>query len=137
MTLNTWYWLGGAVGFAYGFTHLLNPDLIASSWGKAAWSEETKDFARLLGVWILFQSFIAWVVAGIVKDRKSRYWITIAHVFKNFFAFLMRCSMWNSGRYPITTGFKISAYGDLIFALGYGLYVLFPESDSTIVKKEL
>lgn len=131
MSLNAWYWFGGAVGFFYGFVHVLNPNLIASSWGKGSFSNETIDFARLLGVWIIFQSIVAWTVAAVVKDRKSRYWITVAHVFKNFAAFVLRCMMWSSERYSITSGFKASTYGDLFFTFGYCYYVVFPEKSTS------
>jgi len=131
MTLNGWYWFGGGLGFMYGCIHLFYPDQIALSWGRDPWSDDSKDFARLLGCWILFQSFVAWIIASKVEDKGSRYWFTVVHVFKNLLAFLLRCSMWKSGRYLITTGFKASTYGDLLFVLGYGYYVLFPESKKT------
>ena len=123
------------MGFLYGTVHLVFPNKIAVAWGKSSWSDETQDFARLLGVWIIFQSIVAWVVASMVKDARTRHWITVAHVFKNFFAFLVRCTMWVSGRYALTFGFKVSAYADLLFTLGYGYYLVFPELSKAAVKR--
>ena len=115
--LNFWYWFGSLLALIYGINHLFRPNQIAQSWGLTAWSsEETIDFVRLLGVWILFQSLVAAVIAYYVKDVKIRYLLTVAHVFKNLGAFLLRCRMLMSGRYdPITTGFKISTFADLLF----------------------
>ena len=127
--LNSWYWLGSLVALGYGFNHLFRPEVIAHSWGLSNWAvEETVDFVRLLGVWILFQSIIAGIIAYFLKDIRTRYFLTVAHVFKNAVAFLLRLRMWTSGRYdPITSGFKISTFADLLFLFGYGYYVIFPE----------
>ncbi len=135
--LNFWYWFGSLLALIYGVNHLFRPDSIAKSWGLNSWQvEETRDFARLLGVWILFQSIIAFVVAKYVDNLQARYFITLAHVFKNFGAFLLRCRMWQSGRYdPITTGFMISTFADLIFTFGYGYYIVFPEKERSKEKK--
>jgi hypothetical protein len=134
-SLNLWYGFGSILALVYGFNHLFRPHTIATSWGKSQgrWqSEETVDFIRLLGIWILFQSFIALVVALRVKDIKIRYYITLVHVFKNFGAFVLRVMMWRSGRYGVvvTSGFQLSTFGDLLFVLGYGYFILFPEKIS-------
>ena len=128
--LNYWYWLGSFMALIYGCNHLFRPHHIAQSWGLPSWQhEDTVDFARLLGVWILFQSIVAAVIAKELKDLKIRYYMTIAHVFKNLFAFLLRCQMWKTGRYPITPGFIMSTGADLLFTLGYGYFLVFPEKE--------
>ena len=135
--LNFWYWLGALLALTYGFNHLFRPEVIAQSWGFSNWAvEETVDFVRLLGVWILFQSFIAGIIAYSLKDIRIRYFLTVAHVFKNAAAFLLRLRMWTSGRYdPITSGFKISTFGDLLFAIGYGYFLIFPEKEGEMTKR--
>ncbi len=131
VTLNSWYWLGSVMALVYGVIHVARPDHLAASWGVegGVWSPQTADFARLLGVWILFQSVIAAIVPTYVKDLETRYYITCAHVFKNLAAFFLRVGMALSGRYNLhSTGFRVSIAADLIFTAGYGYYLIFPES---------
>jgi hypothetical protein len=129
MSLNAWYWFGCIAALLYGIKHLSDPNDIARSWGLTQFSDVTQDFARLLGVWILFQSGVAAITASHIKDLQSRYYMTVMHVFKNFVAFLVRCHMWRSERYPITNGFMLSTFADLLFSVGYGYYVVFPERE--------
>ena len=121
----------------YGCVHVINPDLLALSWGveNKTWDPKTADFAKLLGVWILFQAWIAAIVPLYIKDLEGRYAITCAHVFKNTFAFVLRCAMWSSGRYnPITIGFVLSAFADLVFSVGYGYFLIFPEMEKSTTR---
>ena len=138
LTLNSWYWLGSVMALVYGGIHVTHPHYLAASWGVkgGTWDPQTADFVRLLGVWILFQSMIAAVVPVYVKDFEVRYYITIAHVFKNLAAFLLRVGMWYSGRYdPIYRGFIVSTAADLIFAAGYGYFLIFPEAKHNAIHK--
>jgi hypothetical protein len=129
--LNFWYWFGAILALFYGINHLSRPHSIAKAWGLPGWQHaETIDFVRLLGVWIFFQSIVATVIAKDLKDLKVRYSMTAAHVLKNLFAFLLRCQMWKSGRYPITTGFMMSTGADLLFVFGYGYFLVFPEKEA-------
>jgi hypothetical protein len=127
--LNRWYWFGSLLALVYGYKHVFDPHSIASSWGRSHWQhEETVDFVRLLGVWIIFQSIVAACIARCIKNVEYRYYLTIAHAFKNFAAFWLRVYMWSSGRYdPITTGFMVSTFADLLFSFGYGYFMAFPE----------
>lgn len=74
----------------YGSIHVIDPEAIAQSWGRTNWNNETEDFIRLLGVWILFQACIAVIVPLFIKDINMRYYITVAHMTKNLGAFILR-----------------------------------------------
>ena len=121
------FWLGSIIAMFYGYLHLLDPNMLSKSWGLTnKFSEETSDFVRLLGIWILFQSFIAATIPLFVQDTKLKLIFAWIHVFKNFGAFILRYRMYLSGRYSNyinllepTKGFMYSLYADLFFGILY------------------
>jgi hypothetical protein len=128
------YYLGSAMAFGYGMIHIFQPNQLAVSWGIKVdgWGEETFDMMRLLGVWIIFQSFIASAIPLYITHHRVKRIFTIIHAMKNFAAFFVRLQMYWSGRYdPITTGFAFSLGADGMFAFAYSLCALFPNYFST------
>ena len=121
------FWLGSIIAMFYGYLHILDPSMLSKSWGLPSnFSDETSDFVRLLGIWILFQSLVAATIPLFVNDMKTKLIFAWIHVLKNFGAFFLRYRMYISGRYSSyinllepTQGFMYSLYADLFFGLLY------------------
>jgi hypothetical protein len=122
------HWVACIYLMVQGYVHLLEPNMIAT-WFKVGhrYSDETKDFARLLGISMLTQAAMATVIPVTVKDMKTKVAFTWVNMLYSFASFSYRCFMYSSERFhreqdyglQPSVGFLLPMAFDLIFALLY------------------